>query len=334
MPTNGTTNIADFKVYPEDFNGGVIEMLQQNEMAFNDASNNTIRLLTEGMASNFKRESFWKNVGAGIVARQDVNSNASQTDNKLEMGEHVEVKLFRKILPYKVTQNSFDEIGGDAQGDASYIIGKQAGQAMSLEMLNTALKIARVAIAAQATNIYDATGDTVKNVTHSNLAKAIAKFGDKSNRIQCFVMHSTMWHDFIQQGLIDGIQQVAEGIVNAYRIPTFAKPFVVTDSDALLVTADNPDSGYVLGLTEDAVRLSKIGDVRFLSQLITGEEQLAIRFQGEYKYSAGLKGFAWDATNGGANPTDAALATATNWDPIATSSKDLAGVVLKVNPMS
>lgn len=41
-----------------------------------------------------------------------------------------------------------------------------------------------------------------------------------------------------------------------------------------------------------------------------------------------MKGFAWDVANGGANPTDNALATGSNWDMTATSFKDLAGVSL------
>ena len=43
----------------------------------------------------------------------------------------------------------------------------------------------------------------------------------------------------------------------------------------------------------------------------------------------GVKGFAWDKANGSHSPTTAALTTATIWDKIATSYKDLAGVVVE-----
>jgi hypothetical protein len=63
-----------------------------------------------------------------------------------------------------------------------------------------------------------------------------------------------------------------------------------------------------------------------VAQTVTGLENLVIRLQGEYAINVGLRGFTWDTTNGGINPTAAALATAGNWDQTAASIKDLAGV--------
>ncbi|MGH9339528.1 MAG: major capsid protein, partial [Acidobacteriota bacterium] len=56
---------------------------------------------------------------------------------------------------------------------------------------------------------------------------------------------------------------------------------------------------------------------------------LVMRIQGEYAYNLRLRGFAWDVTNGGANPTDSALGTSTNWDKAATADKSLAGIRIK-----
>ena len=41
-----------------------------------------------------------------------------------------------------------------------------------------------------------------------------------------------------------------------------------------------------------------------------------------------LKGFAWDTANGGKSPTDAEIATGSNWDKVATSWKHTAGVMV------
>jgi hypothetical protein len=56
-------------------------------------------------------------------------------------------------------------------------------------------------------------------------------------------------------------------------------------------------------------------------QDVTGLENLVVRFQGEYAYNVGLKGFQWDVTNGGANPTSTNVGLGTNWDTILSSSQ-------------
>ena len=50
--------------------------------------------------------------------------------------------------------------------------------------------------------------------------------------------------------------------------------------------------------------------------------------KGEYAYNLSLKGFTWDVTNGGSNPTSAALSTGSNWDTATISHKDRAGVAI------
>jgi hypothetical protein len=49
--------------------------------------------------------------------------------------------------------------------------------------------------------------------------------------------------------------------------------------------------------------------------------------QVDYSFGLGLKGYSWDQTNGGKSPTDAELATGTNWDKVVTSDKHTAGVL-------
>jgi hypothetical protein len=65
-------------------------------------------------------------------------------------------------------------------------------------------------------------------------------------------------------------------------------------------------------------------------QTLNGDENIKRTIQSEWSYNLGIKGYAWDKTNGGKSPNDAALATGTNWDRYATSFKDTAGVLLKV----
>jgi hypothetical protein len=66
-----------------------------------------------------------------------------------------------------------------------------------------------------------------------------------------------------------------------------------------------------------------------VNEWVTGYEQLVLRTQGEYAFNVGVKGFQWDTSTGGVNPTDGNLGTAANWDQVAASVKDCAGAVLK-----
>lgn len=326
------SNLSDFKIYNEEFQGGYIERLTQNANAFNENSRGTLRLVTDDMLGYFKREAFWKQIGTGLVRRQDTTDNSAVTPRKLEQLEKVDVKLFRIIEPVDVTYNSFKEIGGDADRDASFILGQMAADTISRDMLNTAIKAMAAAVPAALTN--DVTAATVQSITHNNVLRTLAKFGDNSDRIKALVMHSSTWFDLLEQGLDDGYEHVAAGILNVVFVPTFNRPIIVTDSPALINTSPDPDVYTVLGLTEDAAVVSKVGDVQMAAQQVLGNEQLAIRFQGEYRYTLGLKGFAYDSANGGINPDDTAIATASNWDKCVTSNYDTLGVKLLVEPKS
>jgi hypothetical protein len=155
-------------------------------------------------------------------------------------------------------------------------------------------------------------------------------FGDAADRIVAFVMHSKQWFDLGVQSIADQIENVASSVITGFNVQGFNKPFLVTDSASLIVTGDTPDSYYVLGLAQDGLQLLQSEQMDIVSNdTITGLEQLVLRYQGEYAYTVGVKGFQWDTGNGSENPDASAIATGSNWDKVRTSNKDLAGVILK-----
>lgn len=323
------TNLSDFTIYNEQFHTGFQERLGQNDAVFNEASNGALRLISGEFEGDYRKDTFFKTLGSGIVTRQDTTSNAAQTATKLQMGENVEVKLWRKFGLTATTFNAFKEIGMDAMKEGSMIIGQNYADAASKEYVNTVIAALRAAIANQATNLYDATGNTVKNISHQNLLKTFRKFGDASSRIRTLIMHSEQWFDLLEQGLTDGFETIATGIIESHWVPALSKNVIVTDSPSLIATADTPDSYYVLGLTDGAATASKFNDVQVEVDKSIVNEQLEMLMAGEYRYSLALKGFAYDAANGGANPNAAAVATGSNWDKVVTNYQDLAGVALK-----
>jgi len=104
----------------------------------------------------------------------------------------------------------------------------------------------------------------------------------------------------------------------------------VSDVPAL-VTAGTPNIYNTLGLVPGGIVVDQNNDFTDNLQTSNGDENIQRTYQAEWSYNLGIKGFTWDKTNGGHAPNDAALATSTNWDKIATSTKDLAGVLVLSN---
>jgi len=92
-------------------------------------------------------------------------------------------------------------------------------------------------------------------------------------------------------------------------------PLVISDNSAL-VNSGSPNTYNNLGLATMSALVRQGGLERIVAKVQTGLEQLTVEIQGEYNITLGVDGFTWDITNGGANPTDAALGTSTNWDKV------------------
>lgn len=321
------SNASDFKIYQEQFFGGMTETLQQATNVMNAASRGAILMTTERMKGDYEYESFFKTVSS-LVSRQDITSNSGATALKLTQDEFIRVKCHRKIGPLSVTRKAFLQAGEDPEL-ASFILGQQSAQAVAEDMLNTSLLAARVALANQSGVLNDATSLADTTCTSKNLINTLRKFGDKQSRIVAWVMHSTSWFDLGLDGVDNQIDSVASDIIRVLEVPGMGRPFIITDSDSLIATADTPDSYYVLGLTAGGIQAMFTEDQYITSQEQLGNEQIETMLQGEYAFNVGLKGFKWDVGNGGANPDSTAIGTGSNWDKAVTADKDLAGVVLK-----
>lgn len=325
-----TTLVSDLKIYQAQIEGGMAETTQQNTMAFNGASAGAIRLVNEYVKGQYGYESFFK-ATSSLVTRQDLTSTSAGTATKFTEDENISVKLNRRyqhemsLAAMRIRNNGLDA--------GFFALGQQLAKEMMVEKLNRGLAAARVALANVAAVTNDITSATVATISHSALLDTLRKFGDASDRIRAWVMHSEQFFDLGIQGIDDDITNVADGVVRRVDVPGLGRPIVITDSASLINTSPSPDTYYVLGLAEGGINIQDQPIDNELER-VTGLEQLTLRAQGEYAFNLSLKGFQWDVGNGGANPTDAAVATASYWDKVATSDKDLAGVVLACERLS
>ena len=312
---------SNWKVYEEQFWGGMTEVQEQNVVAFNAASSGCIRLMTAIKRGNYEQEAFLKKV-SGLVSRRDLSSVSAATDIALVTDEMVSVKINRKIGPVAQTMDSWRKIGQDP-ATISFLLGQQVAPDIQADYLNSAIRAVRASITAVAALNYDGTAGTL---SFASLVAGLALFGDAASRIVCWVMHSKPFYDLMADGITNYKIDTVGGFMLVTGSPvSLGKPIIVTDS-AALVTTGSPNQYHTLGLVPDAVTVTESETRSIEADLITGFENLAMRIQGEYAFNVGVKGAQWDIANGGANPSDSALVLSTNWDKVATDAKSCAGI--------
>lgn len=319
---------TSFKIYDEQFFGGMIEVIEQNADAFNAASANTIQLQPARMIGDFNKESFIQNI-SNLITRRDITSVAAATDLAIQQGENVRVKINRKIGPVAQTIDAFRKIGQTVNNqELSFLLGAQVGKAITVDYINTAVNAAVAALSGQTAALYDysATG----TINHAAMVAAMGKRGDRAGDLAAWVMHSKVYFDLMGQSIADKVFDVASATIYNGTVATFGRPTVVIDAPSMFVSG-TPNKYWSLSLVPGGVTVQESEQRDIINDVVTGLENLVIRMQGEYAFNLGIKGFTWDVTNGGANPTDTAIGTSSNWDKTSTDAgaKGLAGVILR-----
>jgi hypothetical protein len=319
--------LSDFKIYNEEFFGGFNEVVQQNSGIFNGVSSNTMRLVPKMLKGEFERESFFKAVET-LVSHRDPTSTSTVTPQKLEQGEMVGVKLNRKIGPAEQTMDAFKKIQIDPR-EFSFVLGQQAGEEALRDYVNTGALAVSTAIATRSDLVTSALTESVKKLRAEYLIRAMAKMGDRSQRVRAWVMHSKPWFDLMEGQVADKVTNIADVVIYGGAPGTLGRPVIVTDSPYLINNDSDgdPENYMVLGLTEDAVVMNQSEEETILSDTVLGKENIIMQYQGEYAYNLRVKGFAYD---GSANPNDSALGNPVSWNYLMHDVKLGPGVLLLV----
>lgn len=320
--------LSDLAVYSEYAYASMTEVLRQRIDLFNAATGGAITLRSAAHQGDFSDVAFFAKI-SGLVRRRNSYGSGSVAEKKLAHLVDTMVKVAAGTPPVRLDPGQFKWIQQNPEV-AGAALGQQLAVDTMADMLNVGLGASYAALSAQSAVVYDATGNTSPEDTLSfgNLNNGQAKFGDQSSTISAWVMHSKPMFDLYGKNLTNAAQLFNYGNINVIRDP-FGKLLVMTDSPNLVITG-TPNNYAVLGLVPGAVIIDQNNDYTANEEAKNGDENIIRTFQAEWSYNVGVRGFAWDKTNGGKSPNDAALLTATNWDKYATSHKDLAGVVVKV----
>jgi hypothetical protein len=299
-----------------------LETLDQLLEAFNAASNGAIVLSPEGFTGDFLQESFFQALGAAQrrVDRYAANGVAPITD--LTELKNTSVKVAGGFGPirYEPSQMTWLE-RPTVQGVE--VASRAFAEVLLKDQLNTAIAALVAAITAQAAAVNDVSATA--GITQAGLNNAHAKFGDASQSLVAQIMQGTTWHKLVGQAIGNSTNLFVAGNVRVVDI--LGKVSIVTDAPALMQTG-TPNKEIILGLVGGAALVHDNRDIISNVQTVNGKERIETTIQTDYTFGLGLKGYTWDTTNGGKSPSNAALATGTNWDKTAASIKDTAGVAL------
>lgn len=322
---------SNFKVYQEYLKTRAAETLQQQADVFNAAVNNALIMRTIEKPGDYEYESFFKDI-ASLVTRRDTTSTSAATKLSMIQDEFIRVKLNRKIGPVDQSRDSFRKIFARySEMEFSGILGGQIAVAQQLDMLNSGLLAARASLVNVSSGALLYTVPLSGTATTAAMVSALAKLGDRADRIVAWVMHSKPYYDLVKEQIAAKIDGVANFNVQTGTPVTLNRPVIVTDSASLVVTSGSPavTDYYTLGLTANGVLCEVTETSDIVIDDVTGGENILTRLQGEFAYNVGVKGFKYDVANGAANPNATALGTGSNWDKAASDDKALAGVVLK-----
>lgn len=305
---------ADMVIYNDEFWGGFMETIDQIVDVFNAASLDCIRLVNRRSKGEFQKESFVNDI-ASMVSRRDVADTLQTPATRLAMEQDdiIRPKLNRKIGPIENTLDSWKKIGSSTR-EMSLLLGQQVGQRVAQDMVDTVISAAVGAFSVDANSLIDVANitPTPLNLTHDLLQDGNQLMGDMQGEVLCYVMHSASWNKLMKDAMVDSSSLVSldsvRGVaINEGNIRTLGRRAIVTDSPSLVATNDY----YILGLKRNALVVMESEERDLVSEIVTGNEQLTFRVQGEFAYNVGVGGYSY--TSATKNPDNTALATNTNW---------------------
>jgi len=299
----------------------VVEKLGQQIELFNSASNNTIMLSADGFSGDFFERSFYNSLVSSQRRVDRYATNGTVSALALSQSKAVEVKVAGGFGPIIFEPSQMAWISSN-EAEALNVISNSMTEAIMADQVNSAI----AALVAAISNVAGVTNDVsaTAGISHTVLNSTDAKFGDSSSMLVTRVMRGATYHKLIGQNIGNTTNLFTSGDVRVVDI--LGKNIVVTDAPALRV-AGTPNKEIVLTLASGAIEIGGTSDFITNTETSNGKERIETTVQADYTFTMKMLGYSWDTANGGKSPTNAEIATGTNWDMFVTDVKHSAGVV-------
>lgn len=314
-------SLSQMQVFNEYIMPATIETLGQMVDKFNAASGGSISLTTRGFDGDFLQESFFAAIHSAQRRVDRYAAIGAATPTDLTQLKHSSVKVAGGFGPIRFEPSQLTWLNKPTT-EGIEVASRNFAEALMADQLNSAIAalVAAISNQAAATNDVSATA----GVNYGTMNDAHAKFGDRSGDLIAQVMTGQVYHRLIGANLTNTPQLFQAQNVRVVDI--LGKLVVVTDAPALY-QAGTPNKQKVLSLAAGAAVVFDGSDVISNIETTNGQTRIQTTMQVDYTFGLGLKGYAWDEVNGGKSPTDAELATGSNWDKVAIDIKHTAGVI-------
>lgn len=313
--------LSDMKVYNDDIVGTTIELLGQKTDLFNANSGGAIVLSSAGFRGDFSRESFFNQIASAMRRVDRYAAIASQAATPLTQAELVGVKVAGGFGPVLFEPAQMSWLQEDP-ASAIRAISEGFSDALLADQLNTAIAAGVAAVSGVAALVTDVSASA--GLSQSLLNNSHAKFGDQSQLLVTDVMTGAAYHKLIGEALTNSGQLFQAG--NVLVVSILGKRVIVTDSPALY-QAGTPNKSKILSLTSNAIVVDNTSDIISNIDTTNGQTRIQTTWQADYTFGLKLKGYSWDVTNGGKSPTDAEIATSSNWDKAVAENKHTLGTL-------
>lgn len=315
-------SLDTMKVFQDQTYTTALELLAQQIQLFNAATKGGLVLRSAANQGDYTESTLYQRI-SGLIRRRSPYVTGAVSEKELTMLLDRSVKVGSGTPPVRMDKAWWRWMQRNP-AEAGVVLGRQMGEEMLADMVNTAIKALVAAMAnVGATVVFDGTAATLSLGAMNNGA---ALFGDRAQAILCWLLHSTPYHNLIGAAITNSNSLFSFGTINVVS-DGLGRPLVVSDAPDLLYTSSG-QKYRTLGLSQGAAVVEQNDDYDDNIENGNGDENITRTFQAEWSYNLGIKGFAWDVDNGGKAPSNSALGTGTNWDKYATNIKDTAGVMV------
>lgn len=314
-------SLSNIQVYDREIAGNTIELLGQKIDKFNASSGNTVILSSNAWQGDYTKESFYNQI-AGAKRRVDrYATNSTQAATSLTQSEMVGVKVAGGFGPVLFEQGQLSWMQRNP-GEAVMVIAEGFADALLADQLNTAIASAVAAVENQAALVNDVSGSG--GISQVALNNSHRLFGDSSSMLTADFMTGDVYHRLIDEAITNTGQLFVAGNVRVVEL--FGKIVVVSDIPALS-EAGSPNKDKVLSVVNQGIIIDNSTDIITNLETTNGKNRIETTWQADYTFGVRMKGYSWDTTNGGKSPTDAELATGSNWDKVVADNKHTLGTL-------
>lgn len=301
--------------------GSYRQLLAYNTQLFNSKTRNGL-LLSSGapIQGDYEKMSYFKNL-SGLVRDRDIVSNAAVNAITFEMDNTARVKYAKGTPPVELTEHQYTWILKDPQEGVTMLAQQLAEQTLANNLSTAVSALIAANTNVGATLTYNGTAGTP---SLAGLTNAAQLWGDRSNNIACWVMHSKSFTDLQLAGLLNATVLFTFENVNIMA-DQMGRPFIVSDLSELVYTDTGNTRYHILGLSPGAVKVEAGQDFKPLFWEVGGTENIRAFWQAQWTNNIELKGFSWNTAI--VRPTSAQLGTGTNWIKKATSVKDCGAIL-------